>query len=194
MSEAPSPPSALGAALARMSDRERKLVMLTASVAVLLVVVGLGWSLSSSITKREKGIASRKEEIAQLKALRGEYEAATARQKAAENRIKQAASTSLFTLMQKAAGEVGLPLADLNERRLPVKDSDLTEVTVDVNLKEISIDKLVTLLEKIEGKTSAGVVKVTKLKAKTRLDNPDMLEVGLTVSTWRAPTADGGKP
>jgi hypothetical protein len=194
MSEAPSSTSALGAAFARMSDRERKLVMLTAAVAVLLLVVGLGWSLSSSITKREKGIASRKEEIAQLEALRGEYEAATARQKAAENRIKSAAATSLFTLMQKAAGEVGLPLADLNERRIPVKDSDLTEVTVDVNLKEISIDKLVTLLEKIEGKTSAGVVKVTKLKAKTRLDNPDMLEVGLTVSTWRAPAADGGKP
>lgn len=194
MSETPSSPSALGAAFARMSDRERKLVMLTAAVAALLVVVGLGWSLSSSVAKREKGIASRKEEIAQLEALRGEYEAATARQRAAESRIKQTASTSLFTLMQKAAGDVGLPLADLNERRIPVKDSDLTEVTVDVNLKEISIDKLVTLLEKIEGRTSAGVVKVTKLKAKTRLDNPDMLEVGLTVSTWRAPTADGGKP
>ena len=194
MSEAPTSTSALGAALARMSDRERKLVLLTAGVAALLLVFGLGWSLQSSIAKREKGIASRKEEIAQLEALRGEYEAATARQKAAETRIKSSAATSLFTLMQKAAGEVGLPLADLNERRIPVKDSDLTEVTVDVNLKEISIDKLVTLLEKIEGKTSAGVVKVTKLKAKTRLDSPDMLEVGLTVSTWRAPTSDGGKP
>lgn len=194
MSDAPSPTSALGAAFARMSDRERKLVMLTATVAVLLLIAGLGWSLSSSTTRREKGIASRKEEIAQLEALRGEYEAATARQKAAESRIKQAASTSLFTLMQKAASEVGLSLSDLNERRIPAKDSDLTEVTVDVNLKEISIDKLVTLLEKIEGRTSAGVVKVTKLKARTRLDSPDMLEVGLTVSTWRAPTTDGGKP
>jgi hypothetical protein len=96
--------------------------------------------------------------------------------------------------MQKAASEVGLSLSDLNERRLPVKDSDLTEVTVEVNLKEISIDKLVTLLEKIEGKTSAGVVKVTKLKTKTRLDAPDMLEVNLTVSTWRAAAGDGAKP
>lgn len=183
--------SALGAAFTKMTDRERKLVMLTAAVAVLLVVAGLGWSISNSITKREKGIAARTEEIAQLEALRGEYEGATARQKAAETRIKSAATTSLFTLMQKSAGEVGLSLADLNERRLPVKDSDLTEVTVDVNLKEISIDKLTTFLEKIEGRTAGGVVKVTKLKAKTRLDNPDMLEVGLTVSTWRGPAGDG---
>ena len=199
MADAPTQ-SALGAAFSKMTDRERKLVALTAVVAVLLVVAGLAWSISGAITKREKGIAARKEEIAQLEALRGEYEAATARQKAAENRIKSAAATSLFTLMQKSAAEVGLSLADLNERRIPVKDSDLTEVTVDVNLKEISIDKLATLLEKIEGRTTDGVVKVTKLKVKTRFDNPEMLEAMLTVSTWKAPGAsaaaggEGGKP
>lgn len=193
MADAPTQ-SALGAAFTKMSDRERKLVVLTVVIAALLLVAGLGWSISGAITKREKGIAVRTEEIGQLEALRGEYEAATARQKAAENRIKSAAATSLFTLMQKSAAEVGLSLADLNERRLPVKDSDLTVVTVDVNLKEISIDKLTTLLEKIEGRTAAGVVKVTKLKVKTRMDNPDMLEVALTVSTWRGPAGDGGKP
>jgi hypothetical protein len=90
---------------------------------------------------------------------------------------------------------VGLPLSDLNERRIPVKDSDLTEITVDVTLKDISVDKLVTLLENIEGKTTGGVVKVTKLKVKTRLEAPDMLEATLTVSTWRAPTgSEGAKP
>jgi hypothetical protein len=94
--------------------------------------------------------------------------------------------------MQKAALDVGLSLTDLNERRLPVKDSDLLEVTVDVTLKDISIDKLVTLLEKIEGRTTGGVVKVTKLKTKTMLANPEMLEVVLTVSTWRGPTVTPG--
>jgi hypothetical protein len=94
--------------------------------------------------------------------------------------------------MQKAAQDVGLSLTDLNERRLPVKDSDLSEVTVDVTLKDISIDKLVTLLEKIEGRTTGGVVKVTKLKAKTMVANPEMLEVVLTVSTWRGAAATPG--
>ena len=184
----------LAGAFTKMSDRERRLVALTAAVAIIFAVAGLGWMISGSISRREKGIVTRKEEIAQLEGLRAEYEQATARQKAAEARIKTATTTSLFTLMQKAAGEVGLSLSDLNERRIPVKDSDLTEVTVDVTLKEISIDKLVTLLEKIEGKTSGGVVKVSKLKVKTRLDAPDMLEVTLTVSTWRGPATDGSKP
>jgi hypothetical protein len=186
-------PSSLATTIAKMSDRERRLVALTATVALIFAVAGLSWMISGSISRREKGIAIRKDEIAQLESLRSDYEQATARQKAAEARIKTATSTSLFTLMQKAAQEVGLPLSDLNERRVPVKDSDLTEVNVDVTLKEISIDKLVTLLEKIEGKTSGGVVKVSKLKVKTRIDNPDMLEVSLTVSTWRGGT-DGSKP
>jgi len=189
--------SGLAGAYAKMTERERRLVLLTAAVAIVLVIVGVGWLISSSIGNREKRIASRMQEIAQLETLRGEYEAATARQKAAQARITQSASTSLFTLMQKAAADVGLSLTDLNERRLPVKDTDLSEVTVDVTLKEISIDKLVSLLEKIEGKTTGGVVKVTKLKVKTLLANPEMLEVGLTVSTWRGPaggaTAAEGK-
>jgi len=193
MSETPTPSGGLAATLSKLSDREQKLVALTAVVAVVLAIGGIGWSISSSITKREKGLRDRKDEITQLEALRGEYETATARQKAASDRIRMATSSSLFTLLQKAAQEVGLSLSDLNERRLPVKDSDLSEVTVDVTLKEISIDKLVTLLEKIEGKTTAGVVKVTKIKAKTKLDNPEMLEVSLTVSTWRGPAADGSK-
>lgn len=186
-------PSSLATTIAKMSDRERRLVALTAAIALVFAVAGLWWVISGSISRREKGIAIRKDEIAQLESLRSDYEQATARQKAAEARIKTATSTSLFTLMQKAAQEVGLALSDLNERRVPVKDSDLTEVNVDVTLKEISIDKLVTLLEKIEGKTSGGVVKVSKLKVKTRIDNPDMLEVSLTVSTWRGGT-DGSKP
>lgn len=185
--------SSLATTIGKMSDRERRLVALTVAIALVFAVAGLSWMIAGSISRREKGIAIRKDEIAQLESLRSDYEQATARQKAAEARIKTATTTSLFTLMQKAAQEVGLALSDLNERRVPVKDSDLTEVNVDVTLKEISIDKLVTLLEKIEGKTSGGVVKVSKLKVKTRLDNPDMLEVSLTVSTWRGGT-DGSKP
>lgn len=183
---------ALAGALAKMTDRERRLVFLTAGVAVVLVIVGIGWVISSAISKRERAIKVRQDEIATLESLRADYDAATTRQKAAEARIKQSSATSLFSLAQKAAAEVGLPLSDLNERRIPVKDSDLTEVTVDITLKDLSMDKLVTLLEKIEGKTTGGVVKVTKLKVKTRFDNPELLEATLTVSTWKA--AEGKTP
>ncbi len=192
MSDSPTV-TRLGQALGKMTDRERKLIFVTAGVAALLIVVGIGWLIGGAIEAREKRITVRQDEIAQIEALRADYDGAVARQKAAENRIRTAASTSLFSLLQKSAADVGLSLADLQERRTPVKDSELTEVTVDVNLKEISVDKLVTLLEKIEGRSSGGVIKVTKLKVKTRFDNPEVLEASLTVSTWKAPNAPSGQ-
>jgi hypothetical protein len=201
MSEAPAAGNALERALQKMTDRERKLVALTAAVAVVLALGALAMGISSFTASRQKRIRLRTDEIAQIEQLRVAYDAAVARESAAANRIKSASSTSLFTLLQKSAGELGLALSDLNERRLPVKDSDLSEVTVDVNLKEISVDKLVSLLEKIEGRSSDGVVKVTKLKVKTRFDNPEMLEAALTVSTWKGQAgspaggaSEGAKP
>ena len=101
-------------------------------------------------------------------------------------------------VLQKNAGEVGIALNDLNERRTPVKDTEVTEVSVDLSLKELSVDKLDNLLEKIEGRRSDGVVKVTKLRVKTRFDHPEMLETGMTVSTWKSsgttPAPSAGAP
>jgi type II secretory pathway component PulM len=197
MSDVSEQGSTLGRALQKMTDRERKLVIVAIVAIALFALAAVAMGVSSFMASREKRIRLHKDEIAQIEALRVAYDAATARDKAAEARIKTASSTSLFSLLQKSAADVGLSLQDLNERRIPVKDSDLTEVTVDVNLKEISVDKLVTLLEKVEGRSSDGVVKVTKLKVKTKYDNPEMLEAALTVSTWKAPTgagADGGRP
>jgi hypothetical protein len=197
MSDAVPQGSSLGRALQKMTDRERKLVIVMIVAVALFAFAAVSMGVSSFIASREKRIRLHKDEIAQIETLRIAYDAATARDNAAAARIKTASSTSLFSLLQKAAGDVGLSLQDLNERRLPVKDSDLTEVTVDVNLKEISVDKLVTLLEKIEGRGTDGVVKVTKLKVKTKFDNPEMLEAALTVSTWKAPSgggAEGGRP
>ncbi len=194
MSDSPAA-SRIAAALQKMTERERRLVFVTVGVAAVLGVVGAGWLVSGAIGKRERQIQNRKDEIVQLEALHADYDAAVARQKAAETRIKTAASTSLSSLLTKSTAEVGLALSDLNERRLPIKDSELTEVTADVTFKEITVDKLVTLLEKIEGRSAGGVVKVQKLKVKSRFDNPEVLEASLTVSTWKAPnTSASGAP
>jgi Type II secretion system (T2SS), protein M len=184
---------------ARLSEREKRLVLITGTVAVVFISFILVSAVNSALDKRQKRVTMRKDEIAQLEVLRDRYRDAQEAEKKSSAQLR-ANNQSLFTLVQKASTEVGLLVPDLQERRTPVKDSaDLQEVSVDVNMKEISVDKLTTLLEKIEGKRSDGIVKVTKLKVKTRFDNPEMLEANLTVSTWRssssapAPT-EGAKP
>lgn len=182
---------------ARMSEREKRLVVITGVVAVALIVAASVTLMGSVLDKRQKRVSMRRDEIATLTAQRAQYQDAVQTEERSKRRIT-GNSASLFSLLQKAAADVGLSLNDLNERRNPVKDApEITEVTVDVNLKEITVDKLDTLLEKIEGKRADGVVKVTKMKVKTRFDNPDLLEATMTVSTWRssagAPATPGGE-
>lgn len=176
----------------QLSERERRLVLLTAAVAAAIIVTVAMTIVANALDKRQKRVVMRRDEIAQLEALRDRYQEAV--QTEARNKSRIATNTgALFSLLQKAAADVGITLTDLNERRAPVKDSaEVTEVTVDLTLKELTVDKLNTLLEKIEGRRNDGVVKVTKLKVKTRFDKPELLEATMTVATWKGPSSGAG--
>lgn len=169
--------------LANMSERERRLVGLLAAVFVLLVVGGGMWWASSTLDGMQRRVSDMRDTLGQIQALEAQYKAAETRERQAEMRLRTN-KTSLFSLLQKSAGQLGLTLNDLNERKTPMKNSDVTEVSVEVNLKQVSIDKFNTFLEKIEGKSSKGLVKVMKMKVKTRFDDPELLDVNMTVSTW----------
>jgi hypothetical protein len=177
--------SQLSQAMTRMTDRERRLVALLVGTFLVLVVGGSIYWASGRLSAKERRVKDMRTTIAQITAMETEYREAEGKQRQAEMKLKTN-NTSLFSLLQKSAGQLGLTLNDLNERKTPVKDTDIVEVSVEVNLKEVSIDKLNTFLEKVEGKSSSGLVKVLKLKVKTRYDNPELLDVNMTVATWKA--------
>jgi multidrug efflux pump subunit AcrB len=174
----------LGAALDRMSDRERKLVLLTAGVAIVLVGGLLVTLTQGALESKSKRVELKQEQLTSIQSLEEQYKTAEADEKRALQRL-QTNTTSLFSHLQKTAAKLGLSLSDLAERQLPVKDTGVTEVTVDVNLKSLSVDKLTQFLEEIEGADKSGLIKITKLKVKTRHDAEDLLDVTLTVATWK---------
>jgi CHASE3 domain sensor protein len=175
----------LDRALANMSEREKRLVGLLAGTFVVLVLGGGMWWASSKLDGMERRVKEMRGTLAQIEALESQYKSAENTERQAEMRLRTN-NTSLFSLLQKSAGQLGLTLNDLQERKQPVKGNDaITEVSVEVNLKQVSIDKLNTFLEKIEGKSSKGLVKVLKLKVKTRFDDAELLDVSMTVSTWK---------
>ncbi len=179
-------PTQVTTVLAGLNDRERKLVLLLAAALLLFVVGGGVWWGVGAIDGKERRVREMRSVLTQIQSLEAQYKAAEQAERQAEMRLRTN-NTSLFSHLQGAAQELGLTLNDLNERRSPASESgDITEVSVEVNLKEVSIDKLNTFLEKIEGKSSNGLVKIMKLKVKTRYDNPELLDVGMTVSTWQA--------
>lgn len=175
----------LKASFDRMSDRERRLVMLTGSVAVVLLVGGIVLGTNSALETRQKRVKKQSEQLEQILSYESDYRAAEAAEKKAVSRLTSN-KISLFSRLNKAATKLGLSLRDLNEREVPVKDAeDVKEVRVEVNVKNISIDKLNEFLKEIEGERNDGLVKIMKMKVKTRHDNDEMLDATLTVATWK---------
>jgi hypothetical protein len=57
------------------------------------------------------------------------------------------------------------------------------EMSVEVNLGKVPLDKLVKLLQDIEH--SPGVVRVRRLRLRKSFENKDVLDVSLSVSAWQ---------
>jgi outer membrane biogenesis lipoprotein LolB len=175
----------LKASFDRMNDRERRLVLLTATVAAVLLIGGIVLGTGSALDSREKRVKKQQEQLDQILSFESDYRAAEAAEKQAVSRLTSN-KISLFSRLNQAATKLGLSLRDLNEREVPVKDAeDVKEVRVEVNVKNISIDKLNEFIKEIEGERSDGLVKVMKMKVKTRHDNDEMLDANLTVATWK---------
>ena len=157
------------AQFAALSEREQRLVGVTALVAIVFIFGGGFMLMQSSLKNKEKQIKAQNEQLGQILALESDYNASKNAQREEMKRL-EGKNISLFSLLQNSASELGLSLKDLNEKKSPIKDSEMVQVSVDVNLKEVSIDKLTGFLESSESKSGKGLVKVTRLKTKTRFD------------------------
>jgi multidrug efflux pump subunit AcrB len=178
--------SSLTGTFDRLSERERRLVLALAAAFFVLAIGGSIWWASARLEAKQRRVKDMRATLEQMASLEAQYKAAEQAERQAEMRLRTN-NVSIFSLLQKAAQELNLTLNDLNERKTPVKDTErISEISVDVNLKEVSIDRLHSFLEKIEGQSSSGLVKIMKLKVKTRYDNPEMLDVSMTVATWKA--------
>lgn len=175
--------NALGA-LGQLSARERVLVALLGAVMAALLTFGAVWLVGSRLDKAERRLDERKEQLALIEGLQGKYRVAEQHQREQSKKLESNA-VSLFSLLQKTAGELGLTLDNLNERKSPIKEANVDEISVDVSLPKVSITKLNKFLEKMEGYPNTGLVKVTKLKVKTNFTNEDLLDVHMTVATYR---------
>ena len=170
--------------LSRLSSRERLLVVFTALVAVVFLFAGSIYFVQGRLHKAERRVRERTAQLQQILDLEGRFRNAQKDQGRIESRMKRN-NVQLFSLLPKVAGELGLTLNDLNERRTPLKDSNIDEISVDVNLKKMSIDKLDGFLERVEQGSSDGMVKVLKIKVKTRFDDENLLDVNMKVATYK---------
>lgn len=168
-----------------LTDRERRLLgIVSACIAVLLVVSTL-YIATSKINKKRALLTRNREQLAQIKNLESDYVIAKRKNERELLKIRRN-DISLFTFIQGITSRLGLTVKDLAEQKKPVGKSNVIEVSVRVNLNRLSIDKVSHLIDTIESQENGGQVKVTRLKITKRHDEPDLLDLQMTVSTWKS--------
>lgn len=168
-----------------LSDRERRLVTIFFACLVGLLVCTMLYLAISKISSKNTALTRNQEQLTQIKDLEGEYTFAKEKHEQEMQRIRRN-NISLFTYIQGITSRLGLSVPPMTEQKRPLGKSNAVEVSVKVSLTKLSIDKLTRLLELIESPENGGQVKVTKLKINKRHDEPDLLDLQMTVSTWKS--------
>lgn len=168
-----------------LSDRERRLLGILFAILCVLLIFSILYFATSKLVTKQARLVRNKEQLAQIKDLEAEY----LRAKEKNEKAKMAITTndvSLFTFIQSISNRLGLGVKDLNETRRVLPKSNIVEVSVRMSLTKLSADKITALIEAIETSDAGELIKVTKLKINKRFDEPDLLDLQMTVSTWKS--------
>jgi hypothetical protein len=167
-----------------LSERERRLVTILFSSVFLILVCSTIFLAMNKLNTRRAELVRNKERYEQVKALESEYLKAKEENERAMMQIREN-DVSLFTFIQGITTRFGISVKDLNEQKRPLAKSNIVEISVRLNLTKLSIDRASAILEAIETSDN-NLVKVTRLKVNKRFDEPDLLDLQMTVSTWKS--------
>lgn len=168
-----------------LTDRERRLLGILFICFTVAIIFSTIFFATSSISQKRSELVRNKEQLEQVRALEGEYLRAKEKNERAMRSIKNN-TASLFTLIQGITTKLGLSVKDLSEQKRTLPKSNVVETSVRINLSKLSLDKVTALLEAIETSEQGELVKVTQLKVNKRFDEPDLLDLQMTVSTWKS--------
>lgn len=168
---------------ARLTERERYIVLGIAGGAILLVFAGIYLSLLAATAKMDTRIAKSRDSLRELAALRTEY-AKTEQQINEFERIIQRTDPDfqLATELEKLGRRHGVNIDSLKDRAGPPNDL-YRETQAAVSVKEITLQSLINYLFDIEH--SKALLRITSLKVKPNFRDPTQLNVDFIVSTFQ---------
>ncbi len=170
--------------LSAASPREKRLLALAAG-GVLVFVVLIGWaSFSSSIRKAQVSLDEKRDDFEKISRFATGYGAQEQERQLLEVRLRQS-PPALMSFVDTAARNAGVEVGGMSDRGVVAggQGGKPKEMSVEVNLGKVPLDKLVKLLQDIEH--SPGVVRVRRLRLRKSFDNKDVLDVSLSVSAWQ---------
>jgi len=170
--------------LAAATPREKRLLALSAA-ALALFVAFIGWaSFRSSISHGETALEEKQLDFQKISQLAAGYGQQEQERQLLEARLRQS-PPALMSFVDTAAKNAGVEVGGMSDRGAVAggQNGKPKELSVEVNLGKVPLDKLVKLLADIEH--SPGVVKVRRLRLRKSFDNKDLLDVSLNISAWQ---------
>lgn len=170
--------------LAAASPREKRL-LLFAAAGVLVFVVLIGWaSFSASINKAQAALDEKHDDFEKISRLAAGYGQQEQERQLMEAKLRQS-PPALMSFVDTASKNAGVDVGGMSDRGVVAggQNGKPKEMSVEVNLGKVPLDKLVKLLTDIE--RSPGVVRVRRLRLRKSFENKDVLDVSLSVSAWQ---------
>lgn len=164
----------------RLSSRERILVSAAGGAFLVLVLTLTGLGFSRAIHRRQVSIEQKTKALSEIGALASTYRERDTRRRQLEERLR--VPVKLFTYIDDLSKKQGIEIGDMQDRGTTKGADQISESIVEFDLNKLTLDKLTSFLNAIEH--GPHLVKVTKIRIRTRLDDPNAVDASLTVSTY----------
>lgn len=174
----------LRAQLQALTLRER---LLLAAVGALASVSVVYFALVSPVLSARQQAQSRAtgaaQELELVRRLRAEYTDASAALSGIEQRIQQGPSSNLLTTLETLARSSSVKIESMEPQAAGASDR-YRETRVQLVLKGVTLSQTVGYLQQIE--SAPQPLTIRNLRLRTRSDNPELLDVTFTVSSFEA--------
>jgi len=165
-----------------LSLRERRMLLLMFAAFVITVVVLAFGSIRKDIATRTASIADKEMQLQKVAILAGGYRDAEVERTKIESRLR-GTPVRLFSYLEDISKRQNLQIGDMQDRGTDPAGEGVQRSTVEVSFAQIDLKSLVNFLNEIE--RNPRLVKVERLRVRHRNDDPDLLDVNLTVSTYQ---------
>lgn len=170
--------------LQALTPRERILLAAVGSLAVLsFVYFALIGPVLWTRQQARAAVTTAEQELEGVRRLRAEYASASGALASVEQRIQQGPSSNLLTTLETLAQQSSVKIESM-EPQAAASSERYRETKVQLVLKSVTLAQTVSYLQQIE--SAPQPLSIKNLRLRTRSDNPELLDVTFTVSSFEA--------
>jgi general secretion pathway protein M len=172
----------LRALFTRLAPRERALVAGAGGLLLVAIVwFGVAAPLMSAASTVGQRVSAAEQQLAVMRRMRQDFDEVNGRLAAVEARIQKGPRGNLRTTLETLARDSAVKIESMEPQASPANNR-YRETKVELSLKAVTLPQAVRYLHAIEN--TDQVLSVKALRMRPRADQPQLLDVTCTVSSF----------